>query len=209
MIESRRSRNMTKDCYFHEDHGHDNNDCHELRHQIEEAVKSGQLYHLVKGIKKGKTKVSNTQQGDRKKENKETTPVKGPILMITGKTRLKRGSFSGEHSWPLGEVPLEITIGEGSLTRTENCHASNGNLSIHNLRGHKIPPPKGIGIMLSTHKPPERDERKKKSKATCSEIMKNFLSCRDNEERITVNTKYPEQIVAIRKQLPANIKEWL
>ncbi|GKC74023.1 hypothetical protein Tco_1119906, partial [Tanacetum coccineum] len=31
------------------------------KHQIEEAVKSGQLAHLVKGIKKGKAKVSDTQ----------------------------------------------------------------------------------------------------------------------------------------------------
>ncbi|GJY24925.1 reverse transcriptase domain-containing protein [Tanacetum coccineum] len=34
------------------------------RHQIEEAVKSGQLAHLVKGIKKGKAKASDTQLGE-------------------------------------------------------------------------------------------------------------------------------------------------
>ncbi|GJS79985.1 reverse transcriptase domain-containing protein [Tanacetum coccineum] len=49
--ESKWSRDMTKYCHFHEDHGHDTNQCRELRHQIEEAVKSGQLAHLVKGIK--------------------------------------------------------------------------------------------------------------------------------------------------------------
>ena len=27
--------------------------------------------------------------------------------------------FSGEHSWPLGEIPLDITIGECQLARTE------------------------------------------------------------------------------------------
>ncbi|GKF66585.1 hypothetical protein Tco_0193102, partial [Tanacetum coccineum] len=57
MIGSRRSCDMTKYCHFHEDHGHDTNDCLELRHQIEEVVKSRQLAHLVKGIKKGKAKV--------------------------------------------------------------------------------------------------------------------------------------------------------
>ncbi|GJX57782.1 reverse transcriptase domain-containing protein [Tanacetum coccineum] len=36
---------------------------HKCRHQIKEAVKSGQLSYLVKGIKKGKAKVSNTQLG--------------------------------------------------------------------------------------------------------------------------------------------------
>ncbi|GKF30526.1 hypothetical protein Tco_0100324, partial [Tanacetum coccineum] len=40
------SRNMSKYCHFHEEHRHDTNQCQELRHQIEEAVKSGQLAHL-------------------------------------------------------------------------------------------------------------------------------------------------------------------
>ncbi|GJZ49800.1 hypothetical protein Tco_0603990 [Tanacetum coccineum] len=66
--------------------------------------------------------------------------------------------FLGEHSWPLGEVPLEITIGDGSLKRTEVLNfviirsnsphnlllrrtalQANGNRSIHNPRAHKIP----------------------------------------------------------------------
>ncbi|GJS83029.1 hypothetical protein Tco_0749570 [Tanacetum coccineum] len=41
MFGSRRSRDMSKYCHFHEDHGHDTNDCHQLRSQIEEAIKSG------------------------------------------------------------------------------------------------------------------------------------------------------------------------
>ncbi|GKE77534.1 hypothetical protein Tco_1543654 [Tanacetum coccineum] len=74
---------MTKYCHFHEDHGHDTNDCRELRHQIKEAVELGQLSHLVKGIKKGKIKASDTQQGERNKEDKDTVPVEAPILMIS------------------------------------------------------------------------------------------------------------------------------
>ncbi|GJX40211.1 reverse transcriptase domain-containing protein [Tanacetum coccineum] len=34
------------------DHRHETNECCQLRNQIEEAVKSGQFLHLVKGIKK-------------------------------------------------------------------------------------------------------------------------------------------------------------
>ncbi|GKG12176.1 hypothetical protein Tco_0346413, partial [Tanacetum coccineum] len=30
--------------------------------------------------------------------------------------------FLGEQSWPLGEVPLEITIGEGPLTVTKTLN---------------------------------------------------------------------------------------
>ncbi|GJY87114.1 hypothetical protein Tco_0501742 [Tanacetum coccineum] len=61
---SKQSRDMSKYCHFYEDHGHDTNKCRELTHQIKEAVKLGHLAHLVKGIKKGKAKASDTQLGE-------------------------------------------------------------------------------------------------------------------------------------------------
>ncbi|GKC25128.1 hypothetical protein Tco_1027278 [Tanacetum coccineum] len=135
------------------DHGHDTNQCRELKHQIEEAVKSGRLPHLVKEVRKGKAKVSNTQLGEWKKGDRGTTPTKALVIMISRRNSTpKRKSieestrgmgkitfplfqetktpliqslrvdskvpligFSGEHSWPLEEVPLEIMIGEGPL----------------------------------------------------------------------------------------------
>ncbi|GJW19126.1 hypothetical protein Tco_0026562 [Tanacetum coccineum] len=138
------SRDRTKYCHFHKDHGHDTNQCWELKHQIEEAVKSGQLAHLVKGKKKKKGKMSDTQLGEWKKGGKDVTPVEAIILMISRKSHNMRKrpvegdyselktsirslrvdsktplvGFSGEQSWPLGEVPLEITIEEGPLTVT-------------------------------------------------------------------------------------------
>ncbi|GJV60259.1 reverse transcriptase domain-containing protein [Tanacetum coccineum] len=80
---NRRSHDMTKYFHFYEDHGHDTNDFCELRHQIEEAVKSAQLSHLVKGIKKGKAKTLDTQWGEWKKGDKVTAPAEAPILMIS------------------------------------------------------------------------------------------------------------------------------
>nr|GEZ34351.1 hypothetical protein [Tanacetum cinerariifolium] len=62
MIRRKLPRNMSKYYHFYKDHGHDTNQCRELRYQIKETVKSGQLSHLV-GIKKGKEKVSDTQLG--------------------------------------------------------------------------------------------------------------------------------------------------
>ncbi|GKF02543.1 reverse transcriptase domain-containing protein, partial [Tanacetum coccineum] len=73
----------------------------------------------------------------------------------------------------------------------------------------KFHTPKGIGTVLSTYEPPKRHKRKKKSKATCSAIAKNVLSCEYAEERIVFNTKYQEQTIVIGKQLPTNIKEKL
>ncbi|GKA07783.1 hypothetical protein Tco_0687007 [Tanacetum coccineum] len=83
LLESRQSHDMSKYCHFHEDHGHDTNKCRELRHQIEEAIRSGQLAHLVKGVKKGKAKVSDTQLGEWKKGDKDTALVEAPITWIS------------------------------------------------------------------------------------------------------------------------------
>jgi hypothetical protein len=190
MVGKSKNRDTTNYCHFHEDFGHETNSCLELKKQIEEAVKSGQLTHLVKGIRKGKEKATDTQLG------RDNTPQEAPILMVRwGSSRLKRkaseretydageitfpseaggfpskdpviikvvvsnvevnkvymdyGSsceviykhyfrklsptirskrvesrmplvgFSGERSWPLGEIPLEVTLGSGKLTRTE------------------------------------------------------------------------------------------
>ncbi|GJZ95142.1 hypothetical protein Tco_0667345 [Tanacetum coccineum] len=83
MFGSKRSRDMSKYCHFHEDHRHDTSDCRQLRNQIEEAVKSGQLSHLVKGIKKERVKASENQRPEGKKD-KSTTPAEAPILIIRG-----------------------------------------------------------------------------------------------------------------------------
>ncbi|GKC14751.1 reverse transcriptase domain-containing protein [Tanacetum coccineum] len=70
MFGNKRSRDMTKYCHFHKDHRHNTNDCRQLRNQIKEAVKLGQLSHLVKGIKQEIAKASDTQRekGRRKRE---------------------------------------------------------------------------------------------------------------------------------------------
>ncbi|GKG03355.1 hypothetical protein Tco_0310991, partial [Tanacetum coccineum] len=58
--------------------------------------------------------------------------------------------FSGEHSWPIGEVPLEITIGDAPFYRTETLNfvivRSN---SPHNLVLGRTKMQK-MGIVVST-----------------------------------------------------------
>nr|GEV68780.1 reverse transcriptase domain-containing protein [Tanacetum cinerariifolium] len=158
MMGSRRARDMSILCYFHEDHGHDTNDYRQLKRQIEELVRSGQLSHLVKGVKKERTKISDNQREEKKA--KSTTLDKVPILMIDREEARKRNNiskgptfegreitfplvtkgsnssappsiqaskldshvslvgFSRKKSWAIGEVLLEITIGNAPLTRS-------------------------------------------------------------------------------------------
>ncbi|GJW99196.1 reverse transcriptase domain-containing protein, partial [Tanacetum coccineum] len=51
MMGTPEKRNMNKFCDYHQDRGHNTNDCYHLKKQIEEAVALGRLAHLVKDIR--------------------------------------------------------------------------------------------------------------------------------------------------------------
>nr|GEV91100.1 hypothetical protein [Tanacetum cinerariifolium] len=113
--------------------------------KIEEAVRSGQLSYLVKGIKKERKRTSDNQREEKKE--KSTTPAEAPILMIDWEEACIRNNvskgltferreitfspvdlhvslvgFSGKKSWAVGEVRLEITIGNAPLTSSETLN---------------------------------------------------------------------------------------
>ncbi|GKC75064.1 hypothetical protein Tco_1125838 [Tanacetum coccineum] len=264
-----------------------------------------QLVHLVKGIKKGKAKTSDTQLGEWKKGDKDIVQAETQILIVNreGHT-LKRKSieesvngigettfpsvlgfdnssdlviikvrisgrqvnrvymdcgssceviyehcflklkpsirslrvdskiplvgFSGDHSWPLREVPLEVTVGESPYTRTETLNFviimpdSPYNLLLRRKTMQKIGivvstihaaikfhTPCGIGIVFSTYEPNKVEEGQKNVKETVPEVTKDVLSCVDAKERVVVNDKHPEQTIVIGKQLPTCFKRML
>ncbi|XP_035832813.1 uncharacterized protein LOC118481711 [Helianthus annuus] len=71
---SKRNENSTQFREFHEEKGHHTNDCFQLKKRIEETVKSGELAHLVKGVRdkiaKGKRKEVNMVDFDEKVSHK-------------------------------------------------------------------------------------------------------------------------------------------
>ncbi|GKC86820.1 reverse transcriptase domain-containing protein [Tanacetum coccineum] len=221
MFGSRRSRDMSKYCHFHEDHGHDTNDCLQLRNHIEEAVKSGQLSHLDESYTKNKVKGLTS-------EGKEITFPSGgsnslaPVVIkakIFGREvnrvhmdgessckviykhcfmKLKQSirvskvdskvpliGFSGEKSWSIGKLPLEITIGDPPLTRKEtlNFVIVKTDLSYNMLLGRtamqkmgivvstihgaiKFHTTEGIGTIFSTYESDKLKEGMKKIRET-------------------------------------------
>nr|GEW64835.1 reverse transcriptase domain-containing protein [Tanacetum cinerariifolium] len=145
------------------------------RIQIEEAVRSGQLSHLVKGIKKERTKTSDNQRGE--KREKSTTPAEAPILMIDREEARTRNNtciqsskvdshvqfvgFSGKKSYAIGEVLLEITIGDAALTRSETLNF----VIIRGRRGHDNILRMRRSRMLS------KDARRSKNAGTTYQIL--------------------------------------
>ncbi|GJX65505.1 hypothetical protein Tco_0299848 [Tanacetum coccineum] len=82
--------------------------------KIEEAVKSGQLFHLVKRIKKEREKAFDSQRGEKKEKN--TTPAEAPILMINWEEACTRNNISKSPTFEGKEItfPL-VTKGSNSL----------------------------------------------------------------------------------------------
>nr|XP_043630583.1 uncharacterized protein LOC122601917 [Erigeron canadensis] len=190
-----KAKDLTKFCEFHNDHGHDTNDCRILKIKMEEAMKTGRLSNLIKGLKEQRLKNDQRRQNVVEHMGPKQEPLDEPIMMVeyarerhftegerqrweqtaitfpmlppdegtegpilikavignhpvnrvhldTGSgceimyehcflnlraaLRMKRRDsgnalvgFSGEKSWPLGEINLRVVIGEHPRTRME------------------------------------------------------------------------------------------
>nr|GEZ16395.1 hypothetical protein [Tanacetum cinerariifolium] len=117
-------RDRTKYCEFHEDHGHETNDCIDLRKEIEACIRKGRIAHLARGAKTHNN--SQNTQACRSHTDphklcrwrkhaeimyehcfeqlpaEEKKAIRPPTTLLVG--------FSGHVSWPLGLVTLPITL---------------------------------------------------------------------------------------------------
>ncbi|GJZ85626.1 hypothetical protein Tco_0650965 [Tanacetum coccineum] len=59
LIRTHEKQNLNKFCDYHGDRGHNTNDCYQLKKQIEEAVTSEKLAHLVKDIRQNNQRNGN------------------------------------------------------------------------------------------------------------------------------------------------------
>nr|GEZ93100.1 reverse transcriptase domain-containing protein [Tanacetum cinerariifolium] len=66
MVGTLEKRNMNKLCDYHQDRGHNTNDCYHLKKHFEEVVASGRLAHLVKDIRQGGQKSKGSTKGNEK-----------------------------------------------------------------------------------------------------------------------------------------------
>ncbi|GJW65087.1 reverse transcriptase domain-containing protein [Tanacetum coccineum] len=161
-----------------------------------------------------------------------------PTIKATGvdlKTPLV--GFLGERSWSVGDVPLEITIGDAPLSRTKtlNFVIVRSDSSHNMLLGRtamqrmgilvstihgaiKFHTEKGIRTVFLTDEADKGAKRAKKIPATNEERI---LSCVNAEEKIIINDKYikpikknkrglgPDRNMAACKEMEELTKAWI
>ncbi|GJZ87240.1 hypothetical protein Tco_0658850 [Tanacetum coccineum] len=84
------NRNKNKFYEFHRDKGHNTDGCLHLKKQIEEAVKLGQLSHLIKELKQGSNKGEHTKatkKGETPRQGKGYDNIYGPTMATSNKTK--------------------------------------------------------------------------------------------------------------------------
>ncbi|GJT12409.1 reverse transcriptase domain-containing protein [Tanacetum coccineum] len=231
MFGSKRSQDMSKYCHFHEDYVHDTNDCRHLRTQIQEAVNSGQLSHLMKGIKKERTNSSNTSRGKSKKD-KGTAPAEAPILMVSREAHIAK-SLAQENTNYEGKeiifppvpkvnnapVIIDAKIFGRKVGRVYMDSGSSCEIIYEHCFEKLNPTIKATKVDLKTPlvgfsgerswSIDETDEGTKRARKILATNEEGVLSCVNAEEKIIVNDKYPDQTVTIGKQLPKHFKKEL
>ena len=90
-------RDKNKYCRFHEDHGHNTEDCRDLKEQVEELIRKGRLQKYVKKNEYNKFRSDHKSQHESSSRNDDRPSqlpqdVIGEIKMIIGGP-FTRGSF--------------------------------------------------------------------------------------------------------------------
>ncbi|XP_071699374.1 uncharacterized protein [Rutidosis leptorrhynchoides] len=120
-------RDMNRFCDFHNDFGHDTDECFNLKTTIEEAVRSGKLSHLIKGIRNPKKERVEEPLDEEKKPQKD----KVIFTIDSYQPYKKRGSSYGITGYEEIFFPALDTIIPSDLPVTISGR-------IYNRRVHRI-----------------------------------------------------------------------
>nr|XP_043616346.1 uncharacterized protein LOC122588294 [Erigeron canadensis] len=133
-------KNMNKYCDFHEDHGHDTNDCRELQAEIKRALDEGKLEHLVPGAKQGRKipakKTFAWQKAPVKKENNDDPgPAEGHVCMVHQRRdpgKRKANVLEGWAVVPISFPPVETVSSDPVIIQARLANFQVGKIYLDN-----------------------------------------------------------------------------
>nr|GEX82108.1 reverse transcriptase domain-containing protein [Tanacetum cinerariifolium] len=107
MVTPVEKRNGNKFCDFYNNKRHNTDECMQLKKQIEELVRAGKFSHLIKEMKQGREQPKTGRKEATAKDKPTTIYMSQMVPTTTSLT-----GFSGETTWPLGQLRLLMTIGD-------------------------------------------------------------------------------------------------
>ena len=111
-------RPRDKYCRFHRDHGHNTEDCYDLKRQIEKLIKQGKLQRFVKrDQREGRPQVARQQ---RPPAEARPRPLLGEIHVITGRMAAGGTSRSSRKAYARQIHNVLITQKTGKIPRLED-----------------------------------------------------------------------------------------
>nr|GEU70278.1 reverse transcriptase domain-containing protein [Tanacetum cinerariifolium] len=110
LVGTPKKENMDRYCDYHGEKGHYTNDCFQLRRQLEIALESEKLNHLVKDVR---------QRGGNYGRQGGNGSTHGKIINMArlSQTHTELVGFSGEQLRPMGKIELEVVFGNEGLSR--------------------------------------------------------------------------------------------
>ncbi|GJS72576.1 hypothetical protein Tco_0705417 [Tanacetum coccineum] len=209
-----KARDTSKYYEFHQDYGHNTNACRELKIQIEEAVKSTKLAHLVKGIRKGKAQKKESQPEEWAPPTVKAEPItdgkEEPILMVgVVNNPLKRKEppkimsveemiFPSIRNRDPSVDPILISVQVygrqvGRVLLEELSLQNWESLPFYNALANPVASQKqGPRVIMSEYRDIRRCEQVKRLKELLSEAPLEVFKCIYPEEKVIVNHRYPE-----------------
>ncbi|GJR03425.1 reverse transcriptase domain-containing protein [Tanacetum coccineum] len=212
LIGTPEKQNLNKFCDYHGDRDHNTNDCYQLKKQIEEAVASGKLAHLVKDIRQNNQRNMNQgrdgmkvinmirEEGNRKRSFEEgrsglmseLTFLAIPRSQLTNEPIILEGIIEGNQV-----RRIVVDSGSSSEIMYEHCFR---NLDI-NIRSRLKRIREQVILRARIN------SRRRPSSGLVS--LEKTQSKEDVEEVFTISHERPDQHVTMGATLTTNCKQLL
>nr|GEU70312.1 reverse transcriptase domain-containing protein [Tanacetum cinerariifolium] len=222
-VASSKKENLDRYCEYHDEKGHYTNDCFHLKKQLEMALESEKLNHLIKDLRQignnqGRQTGNNNGRGkviNMVHENGKDLKRKSPYKQNEDWMSVPN-TFLSVHANDVLDNPLIVEAeAEGYWVRRVFVDQGLQELREISSTVHamlKFPTPKGMATMCAQSEPVYECRWSKKTaeqETTKEKVEEHKAPGPEGEEKILVNPAFPDQAITIATQFSAKCREQL